>query len=104
MAGRMMDMPDHAASNDGRPRGRGLPGWATRLPAWCQDRERMAIYLLVGFLAVWLLTMLVIQGVVAARHGYGLGIEGHQHVPAALVKQIGVGDNLDKMMKATNKP
>jgi hypothetical protein len=48
--------------------------------------------------------MLTIQGVVVARHGYGLGVGGGQHVPASIVKQIGVGNNLDKMMQATNRP
>jgi hypothetical protein len=64
----------------------------------------MAIYLLIAFLTAWLVTMLTIQGVVIVRHGYGLGIGGGQHVPAAIVKQIGVGGSLEKMMKATNKP
>lgn len=92
-------MPDGAVTGEGRPRSRGLP-----LPAWARDGERLAIYLLVLFLAAWLLTMLTIQGVVVARHGYGLGVGGGQHVPASIVKQIGVGNNLDKMMQATNRP
>jgi hypothetical protein len=71
---------------------------------WTRDRERMGIYLLIGFLAVWLATMLTITGVMVVQHGYGLGIGGGQHVPHSIVKQIGVGDNLQKMMEATNKP
>jgi hypothetical protein len=71
---------------------------------WTRDRERMGIYLLIGFLAVWLATMLTITGVMVAQHGYGLGIGGGQHVPQSIVKQIGVGDNLQRMMEATNKP
>jgi hypothetical protein len=69
-----------------------------------RDGERTAIYLLIGFLAAWLVTMLVIQAVLIARHGYGSGIGGGQHVPKEIVKQIGVGNNLENMMKATNKP
>ena len=64
----------------------------------------MGIYLMIGFLAAWLVTMLTITAVMVVRHGYGLGIGGGQHVPASIVKQIGVGDNLQKMMEATNKP
>jgi hypothetical protein len=90
-------MTDATINDQQKPRSRALPAWA-------HDRERVAIYLLIAFLAAWLVTMLVIQGVVIARHGYGLGIGGGQHVPPAIVRQIGVGDNLEKMMKATNKP
>jgi len=73
--------------------------------AWTHDRERVGIYMLVALLAAWLVTMLTIQAVVVINHhGWGLGIGGNQHVPPSLVRQIGVGDNLQKMMEATNKP
>ena len=75
-----------------------------RRPAWIEDRERMGIYLMIGFLATWLVTMLTITAVMVVQHGYGLGIGGGQHVPASIVNQIGVGDNLQRMMEATNKP
>jgi hypothetical protein len=67
-----------------------------------RDPERLAIYLLIIFLGGWIAVMLAIQGVEIARDHVGLGF--HQHVPASIVRQIGVGDNLTKMMAATNKP
>jgi hypothetical protein len=64
--------------------------------------ERTAIYLLITFLAGWILVMLTIQGVQIAQNHVGLGL--HQHVPRNIVQQIGVGNDFDQMMKATNKP
>jgi hypothetical protein len=67
-----------------------------------RDPERLAIYLLIFFLAGWIVVMLTIQGVEIANDHVGLGF--HQHVPPGLVRQIGVGDNLGRMMEATNRP
>jgi hypothetical protein len=72
--------------------------------AWTHDNERLGIYLLIFVLAAWFITMATITGILCIQHGYGLGIFDHQHVPTAIVKQIGVGDNLQKMMEATNRP
>lgn len=72
--------------------------------AWAHANERLGIYLLIGFIAAWLVTMLTITAVMVVQHGYGLGIGGGQHVPESIVKEIGVGNNLERMMEATNKP
>jgi hypothetical protein len=69
---------------------------------WAHDRERLAIYLMIVFLFGWIIVMLAIQGVEASEYHVGLGF--HQHVPQSIVNQIGVGDSLEKMMRATNKP
>ena len=65
-------------------------------------KERLAIYGLIVFLLGWIVVMLAIQTIQGIHYGVGFGF--HQHVPASIVRQIGVGDNLEKMMKATNKP
>ena len=77
-------------------------GW--RRPAWTRDGERVGIYLLITILIGWIIAMLAIQFVLVAQHGYGLAWTNKPHVPAAIVKQIGVGDNIKAMQKATNKP
>ena len=66
------------------------------------NRERRAIYALIVFLLGWIVVMLSIQVIQGLHYHVGFGF--HQHVPASIVRQIGVGDNLDKMMNATNKP
>ena len=66
------------------------------------NKERSAIYALIVFLLGWIAVMLTIQ-LVQARH-FHVGLGFHQHVPASIVRQIGVGNNLEKMMKATNRP
>jgi hypothetical protein len=75
--------------------------WLTRLRA---DRERLAIYLMILFLLGWLFVMFTIQVVVSLQDGVGLPPFQHQHVPSYVVEDIGVGNNLQKMMNATNKP
>jgi hypothetical protein len=65
-------------------------------------KERRAIYALIVFLVGWIVVMLAIQIVEGINSHVGFGV--NQHVPASLVRQIGVGDNLQKMMNATNRP
>ncbi|MHB8690988.1 MAG: hypothetical protein ACYDHH_07045 [Solirubrobacteraceae bacterium] len=65
-------------------------------------KERLAIYALIVFLVGWIVVMLAIQIVEGIEFHVGFGF--HQHMPAPLVRQIGVGDSLQKMMQATNRP
>jgi hypothetical protein len=65
-------------------------------------KERLAIYALIVFLLGWIVVMLAIQTAQGIHYGVGFGF--HQRVPSSIVRQIGVGDNLEKMMKATNRP
>jgi hypothetical protein len=90
--------------HDVSPRGASTT-WRSRATGWTGDGERVGVYLLVGFLAVWLITMVTIQFVMVAQHGYGLGREFGQkpHVPNEIVKRIGVGNNIETMIDKTKK-
>jgi hypothetical protein len=85
-------MPRDGATLRGKPRARSAP-----------DGERMAIHLMIGFLAVWLLTMITIQFVMAAQHGYGSGFGTQRRVPPELAAKAGVGNDMKKIMAVTNK-
>jgi hypothetical protein len=75
-----------------------------RRPEWTHDPERVGVYTLVTILIGWLVAMFAIQGVMIADHGYGLWLTSNPRIPHSIVKQIGVGNNIQAMMNATNKP
>jgi hypothetical protein len=70
-------------------------------------REKSAVVLLIGFLAAWILTMIVIQIVQIHQNGYGSGFNDGGRIPASVERKLGVPDGqhltLKQLQKATNR-
>jgi hypothetical protein len=77
--------------------------WWQLPPAGTFAGERVAIWLMTGFLALWLLIMVSIQFGLVIHH-HGLGVTKQDRVPPEIVKRVGVGDDRDAVVKATLKP
>lgn len=74
----------------------------SRWTAWWYDHEKSAVYLMTAFLFTWLAIVVAVQFSLVAKND-GLGVTKQHRVPAELVERVGVGDDFQRIMDATNK-
>jgi len=89
----MVEITTGAASSE-----KSRPRWI----AWWYDDEKSAVYLMTAFLFAWLAIIVVIQFSLVVKND-GLGVTKQHRVPADVVERVGVGDDFQKIMDATNK-
>ena len=68
------------------------------------DRQRLGVYLVTTITVGWLVLMVSLQFVQAARHGYGSGFGDGGRIPPAIVRQAGVGVDRQAIADVLNEP
>lgn len=65
-------------------------------------RRKLSAYLMLGFMVVWIFSMLALEMTLGFQRGFGTGFGDGGHVPGDIVAAAGVGSNVNDVVAATS--